>query len=147
MKLRFLRRVGDEQRIAAFDLLHDRRERFAPAHPRFDLPPKQRRETVKLLVQRLLRIDGLRCKWILFHRLFRQCELRARLNRALGVFKRRNPLERIENPVVFIDEDDVGIFAHQFNVQLAEDLIADFIAQRNLHHKPAIQPALLDREN
>ena len=147
MKLRFLGRVGDEQRIAAFNLLHDLREGFAPAHPCFDLPSKQRREAVKLLVQRLLRIDGLRCERILLHRLFRQRELRARLDRALGVFKRRNPLERVENPVVFIDEDDVGIFAHQFNVELAEDLIADFITQRNLHHQPTIQPALLDGQN
>ena len=147
MKLRFLGCVGDEQRVAAFDLSHDLREGFAAAHPYFDLPSKQRREAVKLLVQRLLGIDSLRCERILLHRLFGQRELRARLDRALGVFKRRNPLERVENPVVFIDEDDVGIFAHQFNVELAEDLIADFITQRNLHHQPAIQPALLDGQN
>ena len=147
MKLRFLGRVGDEQRIAAFDLSHDLWEGFAPAHPCFDPPSKQRREAVKLLVQRLLRIYGLRCERILLHRLFRQRELRARLDRALGVFKRRNPLERVENPVVFIDEDDVGIFAHQFNVELAEDLIADFITQRNLHHQPTIQSALLGGQN
>ena len=62
---------------------HDLREGFAPAHPCFDFPSKQRREAVKMLVQRLLRIDGLRCERILLHRLFGQCELRARLDLSL----------------------------------------------------------------
>ena len=136
--------VGDIEPLGAGDFLHDFLHGLAMGHAVFGFLGQKRRKTGKLLGQGLVRFNApvdKRIPLVLGRGFMEFC---AGVDRAAGIFKRRDALEGIDHQPGCVDQDDVGILAHQFHIQLHFFRITDLVVPPDGKHTPAVQILLAE---
>ena len=104
-------------------------------------------ETLQLLDERLRKIDIGSYEWICFILFVRQYELCSRQDRPSGVFIRRDLFSSIDDPVVITNQNQIGVFSHQFYGKQIFFFIIEFISCSYMHQQITVIVKLFDLIN
>lgn len=131
--------------MRASNLVHDGRQALALVEPMFEFSAQQRTDAIQGRGQVLVGEDLLGGERIEFGQRLGQFIQRPGLDGALGVLERGNAFERIDDAAVFAHQDQIGIFAHQFDVDGMRLKVAQGIALLDFGADDAIEMDLFKR--